>query len=55
EEIRDRIFNPLVSGREGGSGIGLALARTFVQNHGGVVELNSRPGRTIFTLLLPLP
>jgi two-component system nitrogen regulation sensor histidine kinase GlnL len=54
EEIRDRVFNPLVSGREGGSGIGLALVRTYVQNHGGVVEFDSRPGRTIFTLLLPL-
>ncbi|HTQ77518.1 MAG TPA: nitrogen regulation protein NR(II) [Burkholderiales bacterium] len=54
EEIRDRVFNPLVSGREGGSGLGLALVQTFVQNHGGVVEFDSRPGRTTFTLLLPL-
>ena len=54
EEIRDRVFNPLVSGRGGGSGIGLALVQTYVQNHGGVVEFESRPGRTIFTLLLPL-
>ena len=54
EEIRDRVFNPLVSGREGGSGIGLALVQTYAQNHGGVVEFDSRPGRTIFTLLLPL-
>jgi two-component system nitrogen regulation sensor histidine kinase GlnL len=54
EEIRDRVFNPLVSGREGGSGIGLALVQTYAQNHGGVVEFDSRPGRTTFTLLLPL-
>ena len=54
EEIRDRAFNPLVSGREGGSGIGLALVQAYVQNHGGVVEFDSRPGRTVFTLLLPL-
>ncbi len=54
EDIRDRVFNPLVSGREGGSGIGLALVQTFVQNHGGLVEFDSRPGRTVFTLLLPL-
>jgi two-component system, NtrC family, nitrogen regulation sensor histidine kinase GlnL len=54
EDIRDRVFNPLVSGREGGSGIGLALVQTYVQNHGGVVEFDSRPGRTVFTLLLPL-
>jgi len=54
EEIRDRAFNPLVSGREGGTGLGLALVQTFVHNHGGVVEFDSRPGRTIFTILLPL-
>jgi two-component system nitrogen regulation sensor histidine kinase GlnL len=54
EDIRDRIFNPLVSGREGGSGIGLSLVQTYVHNHGGVVEFDSRPGRTVFTLLLPL-
>jgi two-component system nitrogen regulation sensor histidine kinase GlnL len=55
EEIQDRIFNPLVSGREGGSGLGLSLAQTFVQYHQGVVEFESRPGRTVFRILLPLP
>ena len=54
EEIQDRIFNPLVSGREGGTGLGLSLAQTFVQYHHGVVEFESRPGRTIFRILLPL-
>jgi two-component system nitrogen regulation sensor histidine kinase GlnL len=55
EDIRDRIFYPLVSGREGGSGLGLTLAQTFVQQHGGVIECDSRPGRTDFRILLPLP
>jgi two-component system nitrogen regulation sensor histidine kinase GlnL len=54
EEIRDRIFNPLVSGREGGTGLGLSLAQTFVQYHQGVIEFETRPGRTIFRILLPL-
>jgi two-component system nitrogen regulation sensor histidine kinase GlnL len=54
EGIRDRIFHPLVSGREGGSGLGLALAQTYVHNHGGTLECDSRPGRTVFTFLLPL-
>ncbi len=54
EEIRDRIFSPLVSGREGGSGLGLSLAQTFVQYHRGMIECESRPGRTVFTILLPL-
>ena len=54
EEIRDRIFNPLVSGRQGGTGLGLSLAQTFVQYHQGVIEFDSRPGRTLFRILLPL-
>jgi two-component system, NtrC family, nitrogen regulation sensor histidine kinase GlnL len=54
DAIRDRIFNPLVSGREGGSGLGLSLAQTFVQYHHGVVEFESGPGRTVFRILLPL-
>ncbi len=54
EEIRERIFHPLVSGREGGSGLGLSLAQTFVQYHQGVIECESRPGRTEFTILLPV-
>ena len=54
EDIRDKIFNPLVSGREGGSGLGLSLAQTFIQYHLGVIECESRPGRTVFRILLPL-
>jgi len=54
-DIRDRIFYPLVSGREGGSGLGLTLAQTFVQQHLGVIECESRPGLTDFRILLPLP
>jgi two-component system nitrogen regulation sensor histidine kinase GlnL len=55
EAIRDRIFLPLVSGRDGGSGLGLTLAQTFVQQHGGLIDCDSRPGRTDFRILLPLP
>ena len=54
EAIRDRIFYPLVSGREGGSGLGLTLAQTFVAQHNGTIECESVPGRTVFTILLPL-
>ena len=53
--MRDRIFYPLVSGREGGSGLGLTLAQTFVQQHMGVIECESRPGYTDFRIVLPLP
>jgi two-component system nitrogen regulation sensor histidine kinase GlnL len=55
ESIRDRIFHPLVSGREGGSGLGLTLAQTFVQQHQGTIEYDSVPGRTNFKILIPLP
>jgi two-component system nitrogen regulation sensor histidine kinase GlnL len=55
EAIRDRIFYPLVTGRENGSGLGLTLAQTFVQQHQGTIECTSEPGRTVFTVLLPLP
>ncbi len=54
-DIMDRIFYPLVSGREGGSGLGLTLAQTFVQQHLGVIECESRPGVTDFRVLIPLP
>ena len=54
EEIRDRIFSPLVSGREGGTGLGLSLAQTLIGHHHGIIECASRPGRTVFTILLPL-
>ncbi len=55
EELLDRIFFPLVSGREGGSGLGLTLAQTFVQQHQGTIECESDPGRTVFKILIPLP
>jgi two-component system nitrogen regulation sensor histidine kinase GlnL len=54
DDIRDRIFFPLVSGRENGSGLGLTLAQTFISQHHGTIELDSEPGRTCFTLLLPI-
>jgi two-component system nitrogen regulation sensor histidine kinase GlnL len=55
EAIRDRIFYPLVTGRDGGSGLGLTLAQSFVQRHDGLIECDSRPGRTDFRILIPLP
>ncbi|MBY0453489.1 MAG: PAS domain-containing sensor histidine kinase [Burkholderiaceae bacterium] len=55
DAIRERIFYPLVSGRDGGSGLGLTLAQTFIQRHHGTIECDSAPGRTDFRILIPLP
>jgi two-component system nitrogen regulation sensor histidine kinase GlnL len=52
--LRERIFYPLVSGREGGSGLGLTIAQTFVAQHSGTIECESGPGRTMFRILLPV-
>jgi two-component system nitrogen regulation sensor histidine kinase GlnL len=54
QELRDKIFFPLVSGREGGTGLGLTIAQNFIHQHGGLIEVESVPGRTCFTILLPL-
>lgn len=54
DEIKDRIFYPLVTGRAGGSGLGLSLAQNFVQQHNGVIECDSEPGRTDFKIVMPL-
>ena len=52
--IRERMFYPLVSGREGGTGLGLTIAQNFIQHHHGTIDCSSRPGSTIFTLRLPI-
>jgi two-component system nitrogen regulation sensor histidine kinase GlnL len=51
--LKDTVFYPLVTGREGGSGLGLAVAQDLVGRHDGLIEFDSRPGRTVFTILLP--
>jgi two-component system nitrogen regulation sensor histidine kinase GlnL len=54
DDIREQIFYPLVSGREGGSGLGLAVAQTLVAQNHGTIECESRPGHTVFSIFLPL-
>ena len=54
EDIRERMFYPLVSGREGGNGLGLTLAQSFVLQHQGTIECQSRPGHTCFIIRMPL-
>jgi two-component system nitrogen regulation sensor histidine kinase GlnL len=52
-ELKDTVFYPLVTGRQGGTGLGLAVAQDLVGRHDGLIEFDSRPGRTVFTILLP--
>jgi two-component system nitrogen regulation sensor histidine kinase GlnL len=54
EDLAERIFLPLVSGRAEGSGLGLPLAQQVAREHGGSLSYRSRPGHTVFTLLLPI-
>jgi two-component system nitrogen regulation sensor histidine kinase GlnL len=53
-ELGDSIFYPLVSGRAGGTGLGLPLAQELVSRHGGLIEYRSRAGQTVFMLRLPV-
>ncbi len=52
--IKERIFYPMITGRPDGTGLGLSIAQGLVSQHGGLIECNSVPGDTTFTLLLPL-
>jgi len=54
-ELQDKIFYPLVSGRPDGHGLGLTIAQDFISQHHGIIEFDSEPGCTRFTVLLPLP
>lgn len=55
QELQDKIFYPLVSGRADGHGLGLTLAQDFVNQHSGTITFESEPGRTCFNVMLPLP
>jgi two-component system nitrogen regulation sensor histidine kinase GlnL len=54
EEMKEKIFFPLVSGTEGGVGVGLSISQTLINKHGGLIECQSQPGNTVFTIWIPL-
>ncbi|BBM01535.1 nitrogen regulation protein NR(II) [Microbulbifer sp. GL-2] len=54
EEIRERIFFPMISGRAEGSGLGLSISQNIINQHRGLIKCDSRPGRTVFQIYLPL-
>jgi two-component system nitrogen regulation sensor histidine kinase GlnL len=54
EEIREHIFYPMVTAKPGGTGLGLSIAQDIIAKHGGLIECDSRPGLTVFSIYLPL-
>lgn len=53
-ELLERVFHPLVTGENGGTGLGLSIAQSLVIQHGGLIECQSCPGHTVFSILLPV-
>lgn len=54
KELQDKIFMPMITGHAEGTGLGLSIAQSLVQQHNGLIEFTSKPGKTIFTILLPI-
>ena len=53
-ELMENLFYPMITGRPDGTGLGLSIAQSLIRQHGGLIECTSRPGQTLFSLLLPL-
>ena len=54
ENLQEKIFMPMITGHADGTGLGLPIAQSLVQQHNGVIEFSSHPGKTIFTILIPI-
>jgi len=54
EDMLERMYFPMISGRAEGTGLGLAITQTIIGHHGGIIECESRPGRTCFAVFLPV-
>jgi two-component system nitrogen regulation sensor histidine kinase GlnL len=54
KELQERVFYPMVTGKSEGTGLGLSLAQSLINRHGGLIEFTSKPGKTVFTIYLPL-
>jgi two-component system, NtrC family, nitrogen regulation sensor histidine kinase GlnL len=53
-ELQETIFYPMVSGRADGTGLGLAITQNIISQHQGLIECESHPGHTVFSIFLPL-
>lgn len=54
DALKAQLFEPFVSGKAGGKGLGLALVAKIVTDHGGLIDCESQPGRTTFSVILPI-
>ena len=54
DSLQDSVFYPLVTSRPEGTGLGLPVAQDLISRHGGLIEFESRPGRTVFQVRIPL-
>lgn len=54
DELREKLFLPMVTGHAEGTGLGLSIAQTLINQHNGLIEFTSSPGHTVFTLLIPI-
>jgi two-component system nitrogen regulation sensor histidine kinase GlnL len=54
DELKPHLFDPFVTTKRKGTGLGLALVAKIIRDHGGVIECESAPKRTVFRVLLPL-
>jgi two-component system nitrogen regulation sensor histidine kinase GlnL len=54
EDMRRYLFDPFVTSKRNGTGLGLALVAKVIGDHGGVIEFDSQPRRTVFRVFLPM-
>jgi two-component system nitrogen regulation sensor histidine kinase GlnL len=54
DDLKGNLFDPFVSTKPKGSGLGLPLAAKIINDHGGIIEFDSQPGRTVFSIILPM-